>query len=73
MLNFVISHVFSSRPLHIAARNGLVPVVQDLIRKGGSVLALDENGKTLGVLVFFFSVYLAYCKRISWEWDERLD
>jgi len=31
-------------PLHIAARNGLVPVVQDLIGKGGSVLALDDNG-----------------------------
>ncbi|RUS69173.1 hypothetical protein EGW08_023067 [Elysia chlorotica] len=33
-------------PLHIAARNGLVPVVQDLIGKGGSVLALDDNGYT---------------------------
>ena len=33
------------RPLHIAAKGGLVPVVQDLISKGGSVLALDESGE----------------------------
>lgn len=40
------------RPLHIAAKNGLVPVVQDLISKGGSVLALDENGKILIPMYF---------------------
>lgn len=33
-------------PLHIAARYGLTPVVQDLITKGSSVYALDENGHT---------------------------
>uniref|UniRef100_S4RRT2 Ankyrin repeat domain 52 n=1 Tax=Petromyzon marinus TaxID=7757 RepID=S4RRT2_PETMA len=33
-------------PLHLAARNGLSTVVQDLLSKGASVLALDENGHT---------------------------
>uniref|UniRef100_A0A8W8M973 Uncharacterized protein n=2 Tax=Magallana TaxID=2171616 RepID=A0A8W8M973_MAGGI len=33
-------------PLHIAARYGLTPVVQDLITKGSSVYALDENAGT---------------------------
>lgn len=34
-----------SRPLHVAARNGLTVVVQELLAKGASVLAVDENGK----------------------------
>lgn len=38
-------HVFSPRPLHVAARNGLTMVVQELLGKGASVLAVDENGK----------------------------
>lgn len=35
---------FLSRPLHVAARNGLTVVVQELLAKGASVLAVDENG-----------------------------
>ncbi|TNN02474.1 hypothetical protein fugu_009961 [Takifugu bimaculatus] len=33
-------------PLHVAARNGLTVVVQELLAKGASVLAVDENGYT---------------------------
>lgn len=33
------------RPLHVAARKGLTVVVQELLRKGASVLAVDENGQ----------------------------
>jgi len=33
-----------NRPLHIAARNGLVTVVQLLIDKGSNLFALDCNG-----------------------------
>ncbi|XP_043546920.1 serine/threonine-protein phosphatase 6 regulatory ankyrin repeat subunit A-like, partial [Chiloscyllium plagiosum] len=33
-------------PLHVAARNGLTVVVQELLSKGASVLAVDENGYT---------------------------
>ena len=35
----------SHRPLHVAARNGLTVVVQELLGKGASVLAVDENGE----------------------------
>ena len=34
----------SHRPLHLAARNGLVPVVQELIARGADLLAEDEDG-----------------------------
>lgn len=34
----------SHRPLHLAARNGLVPVVQELIARGANLLAEDEDG-----------------------------
>lgn len=34
----------SSRPLHIAARNGLATVVQALLNRGATVLAVDEEG-----------------------------
>lgn len=37
--------VLSFRPLHIAARNGLTAVVEELLAKGACVLAVDENGK----------------------------
>lgn len=53
-LNWVL---ISFRPLHIAARYGLTPVVQDLITKGSSVYALDENGMTIftvSILLFSF-------------------
>ncbi|XP_045072428.1 serine/threonine-protein phosphatase 6 regulatory ankyrin repeat subunit A-like [Coregonus clupeaformis] len=33
-------------PLHVAARNGLTVVVQELLVKGASVLAVDENAYT---------------------------
>lgn len=33
-------------PLHIAARNGLKMVVEELLGKGACVLAVDENGHT---------------------------
>ncbi|XP_039478411.1 serine/threonine-protein phosphatase 6 regulatory ankyrin repeat subunit A-like [Oreochromis aureus] len=33
-------------PLHVAARKGLTVVVQELLVKGASVLAVDENGYT---------------------------
>ncbi|VDI26379.1 Hypothetical predicted protein [Mytilus galloprovincialis] len=33
-------------PLHLACKYGLVSIVQDLISKGGNVLAVDENGAT---------------------------
>ncbi|KAI3358503.1 hypothetical protein L3Q82_014922, partial [Scortum barcoo] len=35
-----------SEPLHVAARKGLTVVVQELLGKGASVLAVDENGYT---------------------------
>lgn len=34
------------RPLHVAARKGLTVVVQELLGKGASVLAVDENGES---------------------------
>lgn len=39
------SALYVPRPLHVAARNGLTVVVQELLAKGASVLAVDENGK----------------------------
>ena len=47
--------------MHIAAKFGLTPVVQDLITKGSSVYALDENGKkriSLCLHIFSLSLYL---------------
>jgi len=35
---------FSFRPLHIAARQGLVLTTQTLLEKGASVGAIDLNG-----------------------------
>uniref|UniRef100_A0AAR2IMT2 Ankyrin repeat domain 52 n=1 Tax=Pygocentrus nattereri TaxID=42514 RepID=A0AAR2IMT2_PYGNA len=40
------SVILSSRPLHIAARNGLATVVQALLSRGATVLAVDEEGHT---------------------------
>ena len=37
----------SPRPLHIAARSGMVRVVQELVRRGADLNARDRNGKTL--------------------------
>lgn len=33
-----------ARPLHLAARNGLATVVQALLSRGATVLAVDEEG-----------------------------
>lgn len=38
------------RPLHVAARKGLTVVVQELLGKGASVLAVDENGESADVV-----------------------
>ena len=38
------------RPLHVAARRGLTVVVQELLAKEASVLAVDENGQLLSYL-----------------------
>lgn len=42
------------RPLHVAARNGLTVVVQELLAKGASVLAVDENGKYVIISLFYY-------------------
>lgn len=50
----------------MAARNGLTVVVQELLAKGASVLAVDENGKSqsifLCILVSYFGP-LGYLKK----------
>jgi len=33
-------------PLHLTARNGLVDVTRELLRKGANVLAVDNEGLT---------------------------
>ena len=38
--------MFDYRPLHIAAKNGLVLATQTLLEKGASVMAIDVNGYT---------------------------
>lgn len=45
VLSFIYEFASLLRPLHVAARNGLTVVVQELLGKGASVLAVDENGK----------------------------
>lgn len=49
--------MISFRPLHIAARYGLTPVVQDLITKGSSVYALDENGMKFSLFQSFYFLF----------------
>uniref|UniRef100_A0A8C5RNH3 Serine/threonine-protein phosphatase 6 regulatory ankyrin repeat subunit B n=1 Tax=Laticauda laticaudata TaxID=8630 RepID=A0A8C5RNH3_LATLA len=39
-------YITFSRPLHIAAQNGLKMVVEELLAKGACVQAVDENGHT---------------------------
>ena len=43
-------------PLHIAARQGLTPVVQDLIAKGASLTATDNKGQGSRL----YCTYLSY-------------
>ena len=38
------SLLLQCRPLHLSARNGLVPVVQELIARGANLLTEDEDG-----------------------------
>lgn len=38
----------------MAARNGLTVVVQELLAKGASVLAVDENGNSCFIIAFGF-------------------
>lgn len=51
--------IFLFRPLHVAARNGLTVVVQELLAKGASVLAVDENGKFTIIYFFYLFTLLA--------------
>ncbi len=47
MLEYIIKCFCTfSRPLHIAARSGLVRVVRDLINKDSDLNARDEDGKS---------------------------
>ena len=39
-----VSNSEQKMPIHIAAKNGLVSVVQLLLSKGANVTAADENG-----------------------------
>lgn len=39
-----LSNTALRTPLHLSARNGLVPVVQELIARGANLLAEDEDG-----------------------------
>ena len=39
-------YISLSRPLHIAAKNGLVLATQTLLEKGASVMVIDVNGYT---------------------------
>ena len=42
--------LYGFRPLHIAARHGLVSVVQLLLSKGADVLLADESGNLISCL-----------------------
>lgn len=48
------------RPLHVAARMGLTVVVQELLVKGASVLAVDENGQCFSPCCRMHNNYLIY-------------
>lgn len=43
----------------MAARNGLTVVVQELLAKGASVLAVDENGKIQSTFLFILVLYFS--------------
>lgn len=47
----------------MAARNGLTVVVQELLAKGASVLAVDENGKFK--IYVFFLLYTIFFQTLS--------
>ncbi len=52
----------SCRPLHVAARKGLTVVVQELLGKGASVLAVDENGQLLSPYIADVTIHSAKCE-----------
>lgn len=43
----------------MAAKNGLTVVVQELLAKGASVLAVDENGN-YKILLFFYPIIVYF-------------
>jgi len=51
-------------PLHIAARSGMVRVVQELVRRGGNLSARDCDGETL---LFHLTSRLASELASMWE------
>lgn len=54
------------RPLHVAAKNGLTVVVQELLGKGASVLAVDENGQLSSHCIHLhYSGLILVCKMNS--------
>ena len=44
----------------MAAKNGLTVVVQELLAKGASVLAVDENGELLDYTSSTYSTWLLF-------------
>jgi hypothetical protein len=44
----------------VAAKNGLTVVVQELLAKGASVLAVDENGELLDSTSSTYSTWLLF-------------
>lgn len=56
--------IISPRPLHIAARSGMVRVVQELVRRGGNLSARDCDGETL---LFHLTSRLASELAPMWE------
>lgn len=59
MLGLSHSLLVSTRPLHLAARNGLATVVQALLSRGATVLAVDEEGESFSCLVGSFQHLLS--------------
>lgn len=51
----------------MAARNGLTVVVQELLAKGASVLAVDENGKFQLHSIFIHSCLVLWPVRLHEE------
>lgn len=45
-ISFLLKQIFSFSPLHISARNGLIDVTRQLLKKGASIFAVDNEGLT---------------------------